>query len=159
MSAQALFLLVRLGEDCFAIDADNVVEVVPLVRLKVVPRAPVGSAGIMSYRGDVVPVVDLNILALGVASPSRLMTRIVIVRIDDERSARGMRLLGLLVPEVMRTSHFDPTRFVSVGLATEGERYLGGVLLTDEGVIQRVRLSALLSDELRDALVSPTAAA
>jgi len=147
-----LYLIIRLGADRYAIEADLVVEVLPLVRLKALPGAPIGSAGVMSFRGDAVPVVDLSMIAHGTATPSRLMTRIVIVRYDDAAQGERFKLLGLLVPEVMQTAHFDASRFEFVGLATDGAPYLGSVLITPEGVLQRVCVSALLSDDLRSAL-------
>lgn len=152
MVASTLYLIIRLGADRYAIDADLVVEVLPLVRLKSLPGAPVGSAGVMSFRGDAVPVVDLSMIAHGTETPSRLMTRIVIVRYDDTMLGEQFKLLGLLVPEVIQTAHFDSSQFESVGLATDGAPYLGPVLITPEGVLQRVLVSALLSDDLRSAL-------
>lgn len=145
MSTPELFLLVRLGEHIFAIDAESIVEVISLVRLKAVPRAPAGSAGVMSYRGEVVPVVDLNILALGAPTPARLMTRIVIVRVSEGTTGAAAPF-GLLVPEVLRTAHLDPSLFVLSTLAADSAGYLGGIAATDEGVIQRVCLSALLGE-------------
>jgi chemotaxis-related protein WspB len=159
MDASTLYLLIRLGNDRYAIDAGLVVEVLPLVRLKALPGAPAGAAGIMSYRGDAVPVIDLGIIALGAPTPSRLMTRIVIVRYEQIVHGAGAGLLGLLVPEVIQTLHIDPNRFADAGLATDGAAYLGPVLITDEGVLQQVCVSALLSDDLRNALYRPEVAA
>lgn len=152
MESPVLYVLIRLGADQYAIDASLVVEVLPLVRLKTLPGAPVGSAGLMSYRASAVPVLDLNVLALGVATPSRLMTRIVVVRYPKsiQRSEGG--LLGLLVPEVLRVAHIDPGSFGDVGLDAEDARYLGPVLVTDEGMLQRIEVAALLTDELRSAV-------
>jgi chemotaxis-related protein WspB len=144
VATPALFLLVRLGEHLFAIDVEPIVEVISLVRLKVVPRAPAASAGVMSYRGEVVPVIDLNILALGVPTPARLMTRIVIVRLEAG-DVGVVTLLGLLVPEVLRTAHLDPGAFASPSFAADSAGYLGGVVVTDDGVIQLVHLPALSS--------------
>lgn len=151
MADDTLFVLIRLGEDRYAIDADLVVEVAPLVRLKALPGAPMGAAGVMIFRGDAIPVVDLNLIALGSPTATRLMTRIVVVRYAPDESRQG-ELLGLLVPEVMHAEHFDEAQFEPVGLATDGAEYLGPVLSTPDGVLQRVEVAALLTDALRRAL-------
>lgn len=158
-STSSLHLLIRLGDDRFAIDADVVVEVIPLVRLRALPGAPVGSAGVMIFRGDAIPVVDVSVIALGIATPTRLMTRIVVVRYERESLDGASSLLGLLVPEVMEVTHLDSSRFESLALSTDGAPYLGPVLVTPDGVVQRVCVSALLSAELRRALFPRAAAA
>jgi chemotaxis-related protein WspB len=147
-----LFLLIRLGADRYALDADLVIEVVPLVRLKALPGAPLGAAGVMTFRGEAIPVVDLNLIALGEPTAPRLMTRIVVVRYANGEQHEAPEALGLLVPEVMHAEHFEENRFESVGLATDGAPYLGPVLSTPAGVLQRVHVSALLTAELRCAL-------
>ena len=69
-NGSTLHLLIRLGPDCFAIDADVVVEVIPLVRLRTLLGAPAGAAGVMIFRGDAIPVVDLSIIAMSAATPT-----------------------------------------------------------------------------------------
>src|SRR3569833_1863945 len=101
MSGSSLFLLLRLGADRYAIDAGCVVEVLPIVRLKNIPCAPSGVAGMLSFRGSAIPVVDLGLIALDLASPSRLMMRIVIVRYEPAARGEDSGLLVLIAPEVM----------------------------------------------------------
>ena len=152
MSGSSLFLLLRLGADRYAIDAGCVVEVLPIVRLKNIPCAPSGVAGMMSFRGSAIPVVDLGIIALDMATPARMMTRIVIVRYEPAARGEDSGLLGLIAPEVMETAHLDTGRFEPVGVRNERAPYLGPVLTTSDGVLQQLMIPALLNDELRSAL-------
>ncbi len=159
MADSSLFLLLRLGEDRYAIDADSVVEVLPIVRLKCIPCAPNGVVGMMSFRGSAIPVVDLGIITYGTPTPSRMMTRILVVRYEPAARQEDAGLLGMIVPEVMQTEHFDVSRFAPVGIRNERAPYLGPVLTTQDGVLQQVLISALLSDELRGALFHDVIAA
>jgi chemotaxis-related protein WspB len=159
MPASTLFLLLRLGADRYAIDAASVLEVLPIVRLKNIPCAPAGVAGLMRFRGSAIPVVDLSIIAFGTATPERMMTRIVVVRYEPLAGGEDVGLLGLLVPEVMQTAHFDASRFEPAGIRNDRAPYLGPVLATDDGVLQQVLVPALLSEELRDALFQGVRAA
>jgi chemotaxis-related protein WspB len=154
VSRDVLYLVIRLGADRYAIDTAAVIEVLPLVRLKALPGGPVGVAGVMNFRDSAVPVVDLNLLAVGVPTPPRLTTRIVVVRYEEEAS-----MLGLLVPEAAEALRFDADAFVDAGIATDGARYLGAVLTTPDGVVQRVTVSELLTADLRDALFRQTTSA
>jgi chemotaxis-related protein WspB len=159
MSSSSLFLLLRLGADRYAIDADCVIEVLPVVRLKNIPCAPPGVAGMMSFRGSAIPVVDLDIIAFGTPTARRMMTRIVVVRYEPAAGGEGSGLLGLIVPEVMETAHFDASRFEPVGIRNERARYLGAVLTTEDGVLQQLLIPALLNEELRSALFHTVLAA
>ena len=144
-----LYLLIRLGADRYAIDAEAVVEVLPIVRLKSIPSAPAGVVGMMSYRGSAMPVMDLNIIAFGTPTPERIMTRIVVVRYRQHDIGSETALFGLLIPEVLQTAHFDATGFVRVGLANARAPYLGPVLTTPEGMLQQLLIAPLLNEELR----------
>lgn len=69
-----LFLLFRMEGDRYALDAREVVEVLPLLRLKRIPEAPEWVAGVFSHRGVLVPVLDLCAMAFGraaLAPPAR----------------------------------------------------------------------------------------
>ena len=73
-----LVLTFRVAGVPFAIAVGRVVEVVPRVPLRAVPHAPAHLAGLLRYRGGVVPVVDLGLLMGGPACGDRLDTRIVL---------------------------------------------------------------------------------
>jgi chemotaxis-related protein WspB len=152
VAAPILFLIIQLGEDRYALEASQVAEIVPLVRLKSLPGAPVGVAGLMNFRGAALPVVDVNLLATGTPTAATGATRIVVVHDVIEGRAGGGGALGLLVPDARETLRLDPAGFADAGIAADGAPYLGQVLATSEGVLQRVTIGALLSDELRDAL-------
>ena len=74
-----LLLTFTAGANRYAVDVTRVVELVPRVELQLIPHAPAFLAGLLGYRGKVVPVIDLGLL-LDVA-PCRdcLSTRIILV--------------------------------------------------------------------------------
>lgn len=149
-----LFVLVQLGSDRYALPARDIVEVLPLVALKALPGTPRGVAGLLDYRGTAVPVVDLSALALGVPARPRVSTRLLIVRYT---TARGEdHFLGLVAERTAETLRRDPGDFRPAEVATEA-RYLGPVVTDARGLIQRVEVAALLTDELRAALFPATA--
>src|SRR6187551_1705243 len=89
-----LFLLFELGADRYALDVDRVLEVLPLVRIKTIPRSSPGVAGIFNYRGAPVPAIDLSALLTGRPAPVLLSTRLILVRYPDSRGID--RTLGLV---------------------------------------------------------------
>ena len=62
-AARRLYLLFRIGEDRYALDAADVVEVLGLRALKQVPGTPPWVAGMLDRRGTPVPVIDMSALA------------------------------------------------------------------------------------------------
>jgi chemotaxis-related protein WspB len=86
-----LYLLFQVGSDQYALEAVRVVEVVPLLGLTKIPRAPKGVAGLFNYRGRPVPAVDLCELALNKPAEERLSTRIIIVNYPDAGRNREER--------------------------------------------------------------------
>ena len=82
-----LFLLFELGNDRYALDVRQIAEVLPLVAVKQIPRAPQAMTGLFNYRGAPVPVIDLSQLTLGRPSARRLSTRIVLVHYPDASAA------------------------------------------------------------------------
>jgi chemotaxis-related protein WspB len=145
-----LFLLFRLGEDLYALEAGRIGEVLPLVRIKSLPGTPAGIAGLINHRGAPVPVIDLSVLTMGRPAPHKLSTRIVLVR--DTASDGTPRWLGLVLEQATETLRRDPGDFLSSGLGNAGRSYLGPVLPDDRGLIQWIDPRKLLPEDVRDML-------
>ena len=151
-----LFLLFRLGKDRYAIEAKQVVEVLPLLAAKQIPQAPPAVRGAFDFRGTPVPLIDLTQLALGHAVREHLSTRIVLVRHPDGRG--GQRLLGLLAEHVTETMRRDPADFREAGVDVPDARWLGPVASHDDGLVQWVQVGQLLTPALCELLFPPEAA-
>jgi len=151
-----LFLLFRLGNDRYAIEAKQVVEVLPLLSAKQIPQAPPEVRGAFDFRGQPVPLIDLTQLALGHPVREHLSTRIVLVRHPDGRG--GARLLGLLAEHVTQTMRRDPAEFRTSGVELPQARWLGPVASDEGGLVQWLQVDELLSPELRALLFPPEAA-
>jgi chemotaxis-related protein WspB len=150
-----LFLIFKLGNDRYALEANRVVEVLPLVEIKKLPQAPKGVAGIFNLRGRPVPVVDLSELTFGVPSRERLTTRIVVVQHAD--AAGRNQLLGLIAEYVTQTVRRDPEEFVHSGVTFADAPYLGPVLMDEQGAIQWLHSHRLLSQPIRELLFASPA--
>ena len=145
-----LFLLFQLDADRYALPARDVTEVLPLLSMKTLPGAPRGVVGLVNYRGLAVPAVDLVLLALGRPSARRVSTRMLIVKYPHPDGRE--RLLGVIVERATEMIAKEPGDFRPIGITTAAARYLGPVAHDPRGMIQRVEVAALLTDELRAAL-------
>ncbi|HEY6645442.1 chemotaxis protein CheW [Povalibacter sp.] len=146
----ALFVEFQIANDGYLLAATQVVQVLPLVDIKRIPRAPAGVAGVINYHGESVPVVDLSELATGEPAARNLSTRLILVRYPD-RTARE-RLLGVIAEKVTQTVRRESTDFVATGVASDAASYLGPVCTADGRLLQRVEVHKLLTADVSDVL-------
>jgi len=151
-----LFLLFQLGADRYALDARQVLEVLPLVNLKRIPQAPPGVAGLFDYRGSPVPAIDLNEIMAQQPAAQRFSTRIVLARF---RAADGREHpLGLIAEQVKATVKRDAADFVDGGVSARGAPYLGPVTSDAGGLLQWIQVDKLLPPALQEQLFRERAA-
>jgi chemotaxis-related protein WspB len=122
--------------------------------VKKIPHAPVGVAGVFTYRGAPVPVIDLSELALGRPSHARLSTRLLLVHYPDATGTK--RLLGLIAEKATETLRREPGDFVASGVKSDGAPYLGPVVNDLRGLIQWVEVDKLLPASVREVLFKQT---
>jgi chemotaxis-related protein WspB len=142
-----LFLLFQIGSERYCLEVSRVVEVVPLVLFKSIPHAPPYVSGLFNYRGTIAPVIDLSALLYDSPCKPLLSTRIILV---DYISADAERhTLGLLAEHVTETISCKEEEFHPPGIEVEGARFLGDVIFTDDGMVQRVEVERMLPESLQ----------
>jgi chemotaxis-related protein WspB len=150
-----LFLLFQLGKERYALPANRVVEVVPLLDLKHLPQAPKGVAGIFNYRGRPVPAVDLCALTVGQSASERFSTRIIIVNYPDGHGTN--HLLGLIAEHVTEMLRKDANDFLDPGVKLREAPYLGPILMDNQSPVQWIYEQRLLPEPVRNLLFSAAA--
>jgi len=148
-----LFLAFRIGDDRYAVEAQSVIEVIPLLGLKRIPNVPKGVAGIFNYRGEAVPAIDLAEMTAGQPAAERLSTRILVVRLNIDGC--GLRLVGVIAEHATSMLQKRPEDFVETGITPGTVPFLGPVLLDEHGLIQLIQEQKLLSEKLRRVLFAP----
>lgn len=105
INVAAQYLTFKLKEEVFAIEISKVREVLEYTTLTKVPRTPDFMSGVINLRGNVVPVIDLN-LKLGMPQTERTIdTCIIIVEI----AVSGETVfLGALVDSVQEVIEIEP---------------------------------------------------
>jgi chemotaxis-related protein WspB len=145
-----LFLCFQLGNDRYALDCSQVIEVVPLLDIKRIPQAPAAVAGAFNYRGKPVQVIDLSVLALGRPARRHMSTRIIIVIYPDADGAQHR--LGLIAEKATQTLRRDPADFTQSGVVNDDAPYLGPVATDANGLLQWIEVKKLLPASVRDVL-------
>lgn len=168
MPLHVLFL--HVGAERYALASACVVEVVPDVPLRTVPGVPAWVAGLLDYRGRVLPVVDLGARVGASPAPRLLSTRVVVC--DPEGALRpfgaelhgdvGRRLVGLRAERVLDLGTIDPHADGSHAGARAPElEALGRVTRDERGLVQLVTVGDLITPahwSLLEREESPTSA-
>ncbi len=170
-----LLLTFTAGANRYAIDVVRMVELVPNVDLRSIPHAPLFLAGLLDYRGQVVPVIDLGLLMGTTRCRDCLGTRIILVNDargdhnhekddrDDSSENQGRSqsrlmpassLLGLIGEQVNELTYVQPEQVVPSQVRLAQAPFLDAIVQTDQGIVQliaveRVRDATLCGDLLR----------
>lgn len=146
-STPRLLLLLTVGEQLYALDTENVVEVIPQVMLRPVSGAPPHQSGVFNFRGRVVPVVDVTQLLAGRACADHLSSRIIMVR--SGAGPGEPALVGLLAERVTDTLLKPLSSFQAAEGAASQRACLGGVALDERGLIQLLLSEPLAAEALK----------
>lgn len=152
-----LVLLFNLGPDRYGIDVRQVVEIVPRLELRHIPNAPDFIAGLFRYRGEIVPVVDLQQLTQHAPCQQRLSTRIVII--SYEVPAKGTHMLGLMAERVTEVSTIDDAVVKESHVTLKAAPYLGKMAMEGDEMIQLLNLNKILPAALANTLFAEVAEA
>lgn len=147
-----LLLLFHIGENLYAIDTSEVIEIVPMVILRSVQGAPESIAGVFNYHGAIVPVVDLCRILRAVSCPIRYSTRLIMIRNEinlDQKFYLNQRQcqLGLIAERVTETLNISDDAVKKAERASYSP-YLGELFLTQKGMVQKLNLKHLVPDAL-----------
>lgn len=146
-----LLLVLQVGRDRYALDARQVVEILPMVTVNPLPLAEEGVAGVIEYRGASVPVIDLSQRLYGRPARHKLSTRIIVVCHPDASA----RLLGVIVEKTTETMRGEPKDFVEAGIGGEPAPQLGPITRDSQGLIQWIDLRRLLTGRISDPPAAP----
>ena len=139
-----LVLVFTIAGERYALPCREVVEVVPWVPLRAVAKAPRFLAGLLSYRGGILPVIDLGELIAGKPVAAQLATRIMIVRGGEPGR------VGALAERVTDAVVMDPTQRRATPLRSSAAGYLGDLIREGDRLTQLIEVTQLLPRPVRE---------
>lgn len=130
--------LIALGEEAFAVDLRQVLEIFEPESITPVPGMPAALVGVTNLRGTIIPLADVRTV-LGV-SVSVLLKYAVVVRHET-------RQVGILVEDVpeIRTIYSDDLVPPSGRTADERLLLFSGAFKTEKKLISILEMSRLLA--------------
>ncbi len=143
--AENQYVVFILGKEEFGIDIMNVKEIIPYQESIQVPNTPNFIEGIINYRGNVIPVINLKRrFKLGAQEVTK-DTRIIVITL-------GNKEIGFVVDEASQTlrleeNQIDPAPDIISGV---DRKYIIGVGKVDDRLLILLDLEKVLTDEEKD---------
>jgi purine-binding chemotaxis protein CheW len=133
----------KIGDEEFGVDISQVREIVRLIEVTYMPKAPAFIEGVVNLRGQIVAVIDLA-KRLGIPSrPRGEATRIIVIEI-------GENTVGMIVDsvsEVLRISSGEIEEVPGLIETEVPEHYIRGVGKLKDRLLVLLDLSRVLSHE------------
>ncbi len=137
------YVVFKLDKNEFGIDIMNVKEIIPYQESVSVPNTPDFIEGIINYRGNVIPVINLRERFDMDVNEITKDTRIIVITLNEKE-------VGFIVDEASQTirlneEQIDPTPDIVSGI---DKRYITGIGKIDENrLLILLDLKEILTDE------------
>lgn len=145
-----LLLSFYIGTERYSIPAKDIVEILPLIQLKKIPKAPKFILGLLDYRGTSSPVIDLCELIEARNCNKVLSSRIIMINYID--SNNQLHVLGITAEKVTETININPDDFHNSGVTLKETPFLGDISNTEKGIIQFIETKNLLPNDVQSML-------
>ncbi|MFA5510934.1 MAG: chemotaxis protein CheW [Candidatus Kapaibacterium sp.] len=137
-----LLLTLRAGNDLYALKIDKVREIIPVVEFSSIPDCPPYLKGLINYRGNVCPVIDLSIILKDIPSRNYLSTRIIMFDVDSPQCS-----FGLLAEQVTETVFIDSNELNPVMQGLSGAGYVDNTIIMDGKIVKIINPEKIISDK------------
>ena len=138
-------LLFRIGRETFAVPLLEIEVVLPVPELEPLAQSPDHVAGLLRYRGRLIPVVDVGLLRGLRPASQHISSRLILV----QRAGQGAAQIALLVERALEVMDLQPAGTLPTIVAGEGAHWLSEDVLTGSGdLVRAVDWGALLTPEL-----------
>lgn len=137
----------RLGGEEYGVDIAQVQEIIRMVEVTKVPRAPHFMEGVINLRGQLIPIIDLRTRFGMSRIPPTKSTRIVVTEIGNKR-------VGIVVDAVSEVLNIpiENVEDAPEMVAGVGTEYIQGVGKLGERLIIMLDLTMVISTEEKQAL-------
>lgn len=125
------FLTFQIGDELFAVNVKNVLEVLEQQRITRVPKAPDHILGIINFRGEILPVINTRKKFSLNENSDELLNFIIIYSIKKEDSEYLVAATADGVKDVITIDPSEIKPIPEIGIKYDS-KYIGGAIKRDE---------------------------
>ncbi|MBI6872738.1 chemotaxis protein CheW [Clostridium aciditolerans] len=129
-------VIFKLNEEQFAVETGKVQSINDAMEITKVPKAPAHIKGLINLRGNVISLLDINLL-LGTPKQDEKQNNIIILEMEDE-------LVGITVDQVDEVLDVEEELIEKVN---DGKKaYIEGVINFKDRIVTLIDIDKLLSN-------------
>ena len=130
-------VIFKLDDEQFAVETAKVQSINDNMEITEVPKAPSHIKGLINLRGNIISLLDINLL-LDVPRGDRLQNNIIILEIQDE-------LVGITVDQVDEVLDIDENTVERINDENK-KNYIKGVINFKDRIVTLIDIDKLLSN-------------
>ena len=144
-----LLLTFQIGNERYAVRATEVIEILPLATIRKIPQAPNYISGVLDYRNQILPVIDLVELTESRPHKKVLSSRIIVMNypLNDINAS-----IGVIAEKVTDTIDIKDEELSSSNIKLPNADYLGDIHNESGEFIQLVEIKSILTKDVQDML-------
>ncbi|MBV7272267.1 chemotaxis protein CheW [Clostridium thailandense] len=128
-------VIFKLNEEQFAVETGKVQSINDAMEITKVPKAPAHIKGLINLRGNVISLLDINLL-LGTPKQDEKQNNIIILEMEDE-------LVGITVDQVDEVLDVEEELIEKI---SDGKKaYIEGVINFKDRIVTLIDIDKLLS--------------
>jgi purine-binding chemotaxis protein CheW len=129
-------VIFKLNEEQFAVETGKVQSINDAMEITKVPKAPAHIKGLINLRGNVISLLDINLL-LGTPKQDENQNNIIILEMEDE-------LVGIMVDQVDEVLDVEEELLEKI---SDGKKaYIEGVINFKDRIVTLIDIDKLLSN-------------
>jgi len=148
------FLTFKLGDELFAANVSQVIEILEIPKITRVPRSPEFMRGVVNLRGNILPVIDSRVKFGLPPAEDTINTCIVVLNIQLEQQ---QATIGIVVDAVKEVIVLDSASVLTV--PEIGSRYksdfIDGMAKSDDAFIMILNIDLLFTSAEATILQDP----
>lgn len=127
LNLEGKYIFFHMGEGDFGLNVMGVKEIIQMQPITVVPHANDAIMGVINFRGDVVPVVDLRYKLGMYQNGGEALAQIIVLELPQDRSTTPVGIAVDAVSEVVDIQANDIEDARTIGYGVDSEHILGYV--------------------------------
>jgi purine-binding chemotaxis protein CheW len=129
-------VIFRIGDEQFAVETSKVQSINDIMEITKVPKAPKYIKGLINLRGNIISLLDINLL-LDIEKNNAEQNNIIILEVDEEQ-------VGMTVDEVDEVLEIEED--IIEKIETERKKsYIKGVLNFKDRIVTLIDINKLIS--------------
>ncbi len=127
-----------IENNCYALEINDIIEIIPLVKIEDIIYANKYLSGLINYRGQLIPIIDLKYFLFQKKSKFLLSTRIIIY-------CHLLQTIGIIIEDLTDTIELDSRQLISDSEKLSGSNYIKAYYVDEEKTTKIINVANIIN--------------